>query len=47
MDFSLWDIFEEATEVDENLKDLADSQEEVAAGDLAGELREFLAELEE
>ena len=47
MDFSLSDIFEEAIEVDENLKDLADSQEDVAAGDLAGELREFLAELEE
>jgi len=32
--------------VDERLKDLADSEEEVVAEDLATELREFLAELE-
>ena len=44
--FSLKDLFEEAVEVDEALKDLADSQEPVAAADLARELREFLAELE-
>lgn len=43
---SLLDIFEEAATVDENLKDLADSQEDIRAEDLAGELRELLSELE-
>ena len=46
IDLSLKDIFEEAVSVDENLKDLADSQEDIRAEDLAGELREFLSELE-
>ena len=44
--FNLKDLFEEVVEVDDNLKDLADSQEDVPAEDLAVELREFLAELE-
>ena len=42
----LKDIFEIEEEVDEVLKDLADSEEDVFAEDLARELREFLAELE-
>ena len=46
LDISLKDIFEDVMEVDESLKDLADSQEDVPAGDLAIELKEFLAELE-
>ena len=46
LDFSLSDIFEEAATADENLKDLSDSQEDIRAEDLAGELRELLAELE-
>ena len=45
IDISLKDIFEEAATVDESLKDLADSQEDIRADDLAGELREFLSEL--
>ena len=47
IDISLKDIFEESTEVDEHLKDLADSQDDIRVEDLAGELREFLSELEE
>ena len=47
LEFSLKDIFEEVVEVDEILKDLADSQEEIPAGELAIELKEFLAELED
>ena len=46
MGFDLAGIFEEAVEVDERLKDLADSQDDVPAEVLANELREFLAELE-
>ena len=46
LDFSLSDIFEETATVDEKLKDLADSQEDIRAEDLAGELRELLSELE-
>ena len=46
IDLSLKDIFEETASVDENLKDLADSQEDIRAEDLAGELKEFLSELE-
>ena len=46
LDFSLKDIFEEEAAVDEHLKDLADSQEDIRADDLANELREFLSELE-
>ncbi len=42
----LGNIFEEEGEVDELLKDLADSEEEMFAEDLATQLREFLAELE-
>ena len=46
LEISLKDIFEQEAEVDEGLKDLADSQEDVPAQDLAEGLREFLAELE-
>ena len=46
LEFSLSDIFEEAATVDEYLKDLADSQEDIRAEDLAGELRELLTDLE-
>jgi hypothetical protein len=46
LDFSLSDIVEVAATVDEHLKDLADSQEEIRAEDLEGELRELLSELE-
>ena len=46
LDLSLKDIFGEQEEVDESLRDLADSVEEVLAQELAGELREFLEELE-
>lgn len=46
LEFDLKDIFEEAVEVDERLKDLADSQDDVPADALSNELREFLAELE-
>ena len=47
IDISLKDIFEESLEVDEHLKDLADSQDDIRVEDLARELREFLSELEE
>ena len=43
---SLKDIFEDEIEVDEALKDLADSMEEVAAADLASELTDFLQDME-
>ena len=43
---SLKDIFEEEIEVDETLRDLAESMDDVPVGQLAEELREFLAELE-
>ena len=43
---SLKDIFEEEVEVDETLRDLAESMDDVPVGQLAEELREFLAELE-
>ena len=43
---SLKDIFEEEIEVDEKLRDLAESMDDVPVGQLAEELREFLAELE-
>ena len=43
---SLKDIFEEEMEVDETLRDLAESMDDVPVGQLAEELREFLAELE-
>ncbi len=43
---SLQDIFGEEQEVDESLRDLADFVEDTLAQDLAGELREFLEELE-
>ena len=46
MELDLKGLFEEAATVDDNLKDLADSQEDVLAEDLVVELREFLAELE-
>ena len=46
VDLSLTDVFEEEIRVDERLKYLADTQDDVAAQDLAGELREFLAELD-
>lgn len=43
---NLNDIFGEEEEVDQVMKDLADSEEEVEAEDLAGELLAFLTELE-
>ena len=43
---SLKDIFEEELEVDETLKDLAESLDDVPVGQLVDELREFVAELE-
>ena len=43
---SLKDIFEEEVEVDETLRDLAESMDDVPVGQLAEELREFLAQLE-
>jgi len=43
---SLKDIFEEEIEVDETLRDLAESMDEVPVGTLAEELKEFLADLE-
>jgi len=43
---SLQDIFGEEQEVNETLRDLADFVEDTPAQDLAGELREFLEELE-
>lgn len=46
LELDLKGLFEEAATVDDNLKDLADSQEDVLAEDLVVELREFLAELE-
>ena len=46
VELSLKDIFEETAKVDEHLKDLADSQDDIRVEDLAGELREFLSELE-
>ena len=46
VELSLKDIFEEGVKVDEHLKDLADSQDDIRVEDLAGELREFLSELE-
>ena len=42
----LKDIFEEEMEVDETLKDLSESLDDVPVGQLADELREFLADLE-
>jgi hypothetical protein len=42
----LMGIFEHAEEVDEAFKDLADSVEDVAADDLANDLRELLAHLQ-
>ena len=47
LDVSLMDIFEKETGVDENLKDLADSQDDVIAADLATKLRDFLEALQE
>ena len=46
LDLSLKDIFEEGIEVDQRLKDLADSQEDVSAIELSTELRRFMEELE-
>ena len=46
LSLSFMDIFEEETVVNENLRDLADSQEDVAASDLASGLKELLGELE-
>lgn len=43
---SLKDIFEEEVEVDEVLKDLAESTEDVVAQELADDLKEFFDELE-
>ena len=43
---SLKDIFEEEVEVDEVLKDLAESTEEVGAQELANDLKDFFDELE-
>ena len=43
---SLKDIFEDEEEVDETLRDLADSLEEIEAADLASELADFLNEME-
>ncbi|MCI0859958.1 MAG: hypothetical protein J4N81_14610, partial [Chloroflexi bacterium] len=43
---SLKDIFEEEIEVDETLRDLAESMDDIPVGQLAEELREFLADLE-
>ena len=45
LDLSLKEILKEEEDVDEALKDLASSIEEVAAVDLAGELHEFLEAL--
>ena len=46
LDLDLKSLFAEEEEVDERLKDLADSEEEVVDEELATELRDFLAELE-
>ena len=46
LSLDLKEIFEVKEEVDEAFKDLADSMENVAAADLAKDLRDFLAELE-
>ena len=43
---SLKDIFEEEVEVDETLKDLAESMEDVTAQELSDDLRAFFEELE-
>ena len=43
---SLRDIFEEEVEVDETLKDLAESMEDVTAQELSDDLRAFFEELE-
>ena len=45
MDFSLKDIFEEKLQIDEALRELAESLEEVSPEDLAKELQQFLSEL--
>ena len=46
VDISLMDVFEEEAHVDERLRYLAESEEDVAVQELASELREFLASLE-
>ena len=46
LDLSLQDLFSEDDEVDETLRDLADFVEDTPAQELAGELREFLEQLE-
>ena len=46
LDLDLKDIFEEESNVDKALKDLAESQEDVLAQDLATDLINFLAELQ-
>ena len=43
---SLRDIFEEEVEVDEALRDLAESMEDVPAQEIADDLRAFFEELE-
>ena len=43
---SLKDIFEEEVEVDETLKDLAESMEDITAQELSDDLRAFFEELE-
>lgn len=45
-EFSITNLFEEKQEIDQGLRDLAESQEIVPAEQLASELRTFLAELE-
>ncbi len=46
MGLSLKDIFEEEVEVDEALRDLAESMEDVPAQEIADDLRAFFEELE-
>jgi hypothetical protein len=46
VDLSLKEIFEEEIEVDQRLKDLADSQEDVSAVELSAQLRHLMEDLE-